>query len=227
VGLGLLLAAGPALAQARGYVGLRIQDMTAGLASVLGLDSPRGALIAWTIAGGPAEKGGLQPGDVVLTMDGQAISNQAKLIELMAGSVVGTPIKFGLWRQRAGLEIEILPTAAPAAQPTVQRRRGPPPEAPPIGSARGIGLIELSAAMRRHYAIADEYMGALVGEVEALSLAARLEMQPGDVLVAVGGVKVENARHALELLRQAEAVNVLALAVRDNAPRFIILPAGT
>ena len=82
----------------RGWIGVEIQDLTAELAESFGLNTARGALIAGVMRGGPAEKGGVQPGDVLTAIGERRIDNPQHMLELVAKLPPGEVARFTVWR---------------------------------------------------------------------------------------------------------------------------------
>jgi len=84
----------------RGYVGVSIAKMTEQYAKELGLDSPKGAFVGDVIRGGPADKGGLRVGDVILKVDSDEISGFKDLLNSIGRAPIGKTLKFTVWRNR-------------------------------------------------------------------------------------------------------------------------------
>lgn len=91
----------------RGRIGVQVQELTVDLASALGLKEPRGALVAAIERGGPADKGGIQPGDVVIAINGQAVQTSADLARLVAGTKPGTTITVEVWRKGDAVPLKV------------------------------------------------------------------------------------------------------------------------
>ena len=86
----------------RGWLGVRIQAVTDEIAESLGLDKARGALVASVNDNGPAQTGGIQPGDVILSFDGKPVDDMRHLPRLVAETPVGKSVPVTVWRKRAG-----------------------------------------------------------------------------------------------------------------------------
>ncbi|HEX2151475.1 MAG TPA: Do family serine endopeptidase, partial [Stellaceae bacterium] len=84
----------------RGWLGVRIQAVTDEVAETLGLDKSRGALIASVNENGPAQTGGIQPGDVILSFDGKPVSDMRHLPRVVAGTKAGKTVPVTVWRKR-------------------------------------------------------------------------------------------------------------------------------
>ena len=84
----------------RGWLGVRIQAVTDEIAESLGLDKPHGALVASVNDNGPAQTGGIQPGDVILSFDGKPVNDMRHLPRLVAETPVGKTVPVTVWRKR-------------------------------------------------------------------------------------------------------------------------------
>ena len=84
----------------RGWLGIRIQDVTEEIAEVEGLDDSKGALVASVGKDSPAEKGGIKPGDIILEFDGQEVDSMRSLPKIVAKSEVGKKVIVKIWRNK-------------------------------------------------------------------------------------------------------------------------------
>jgi serine protease Do len=85
----------------RGRIGVQLQELTFELASSFGLNEPKGALVAAVERGGPAHAAGIQPGDIILSVNDQAIQTTTDLARLIGGTRPGTTVKLQIWRDRS------------------------------------------------------------------------------------------------------------------------------
>merc|ERR1711966_502929 len=84
----------------RGWLGVRIQDVTQEIADIEKLDKPRGALVASVAKDSPSDKGGIKEGDIILEFDGQAIQEMKQLPAIVAKTKVGKKVKVKIWREK-------------------------------------------------------------------------------------------------------------------------------
>ena len=91
----------------RGWVGIEVQDMTPELAESFSLDKAEGALIAGVLKGGPADAGGVRPGDILLAVNGSKVSDSASLLNLIAALKPGDVTKLTVARKQQSLELKI------------------------------------------------------------------------------------------------------------------------
>jgi Do/DeqQ family serine protease len=100
----------------RGWIGVEVQEITAELAESFRLPGTDGALIAGVVRGGPAEKAGIKPGDVLLSIDGRKVKDAENMLELIAGLAPGQSSRIAL--RRDGREVDV--------QAAIGKRPSPP-----------------------------------------------------------------------------------------------------
>jgi serine protease Do len=196
----------------RGWVGASVQPMTPELAEFFG---PGSALVADVAPGGPAERGGLRYGDVVLSIDGRPIRDVRELPRAVSNAPVGSTVALGIRRggRELTLEIEVekledgVTLAAPA----------------PRGGARGFGLEveDPSDALRRRLRL-PERGGVVISHVEAGSAADAAGLRPGDALLEVDRQPILDAAHLDAVLHRGPG-SVLLLAQRGGQTVFVPL----
>ncbi|MDQ9169629.1 Do family serine endopeptidase [Oxalobacteraceae bacterium R-40] len=91
----------------RGWIGIRVQELTVDLAAAFGLKEPKGTLVSAVQQGGPADKAGIQPGDVILSLNGQEIRESADLARFVGGSRPGANVKAEIWRKGSALTLDV------------------------------------------------------------------------------------------------------------------------
>lgn len=91
----------------RGRIGVQVQEMTLDLASALGLKEARGALVAAVERGGPADKAGIRPGDVIMSLNGKAVENSADLARFVAATKPGTTVNGEVWRKGETVQVKV------------------------------------------------------------------------------------------------------------------------
>lgn len=175
----------------RGRLGVSIQEVSADLAESLGLDKPRGALIADVEADSPAEKAGLQASDVILKFDGKPVNASNDLPRLVGASKPGSKVTAQVWRKRQAKDIDIIIGELPDDDKVAGKAR-------PSNKA-GLAVRELTREQKRQL---DIKSGLLVEE--ATGLAARAGIQPGDVILSVDGKPVSTSRELSAALNGGE-----------------------
>jgi serine protease Do len=175
----------------RGQLGVVIQAVTQGLADSFGLQEPEGALVASVQKGGPAERAGIEPGDVILKLNGQPVHDSTELPVQIASLTPGTTVKLEVLRKHAKLDVNV---ALDAMDNERTAFRGGGNERP--GGKLGLATRPLTPEERRQ---AHAQGGLLVERVARA--AAEAGLQPGDVVLSANGAPVstvEDLRRAIE-----------------------------
>jgi len=197
----------------RGWLGVMIQEVTKELAESFGLKKPEGALIAGVEKGGPADKGGLEPSDVVLKFDGKTVGNASELPLLVGATKPGKTVAVQVWRKGASKELSL--TVAEAPSEKVAQRPGKMESA---AGRLGLGLNDLSEAQKKELQIPH---GVVV--MEAQGSAARAGIRRGDVITAVNNSNVKSVEQFNQILAGYKAGQNIALLVR-RGERALFIP---
>jgi serine protease Do len=187
----------------RGQIGVRIQDLTEGLAESFGYRGTDGALVGEVTAGSPAARAGIREGDILTRFDGQPVTGVASLRGLVAATRPGQRVPVEIFRdgRRQTLTIQVAEQETPRASRSKE----------PTGShPMGVVVRDLDAAIAQQIGLSASTRGALVVEVEPLSAAENAGVQPNEVIVSVQGEPVRSAGE----LRQALARHDLKRGVR-------------
>lgn len=91
----------------RGWIGVEVQEITPELAESFGLASREGTLVAGVMRGGPADKAGIRPGDVLIAVDGKAIHDNHSMLDLVAALAPGNGARFRILRDKQAADIEV------------------------------------------------------------------------------------------------------------------------
>ena len=212
----------------RGWLGVYVQPLTEDLAKALGLDRPRGALIAQVQDSSPAAKAGLKAGEVVLAIDGKPIDQSRELARHVAEIKPGTTVKFTVWRDKKEATVPVTlqeskrDQAKQGERPQNERTRGD------RGTPHyGFALADLDGRIRDSYGIPSAVEGVLVARVQPGSPAAEQGLEAGDVIVSIGSETVARAADATKKLDAAKANKqpVVLLISRQGITRFVVVKA--
>ncbi|MGH6968756.1 MAG: DegQ family serine endoprotease [Stellaceae bacterium] len=216
----------------RGWLGVNIQSVTDEIAESLGLDKPRGALIASVQDGGPAQKAGIQPGDVVLTFDGKSVVDMRHLPRIVAETPIDKTVKVMVWRKRKELTFDVkVGELKDNIEQTAAASKQQP--APPPGTAvkpLGLSVADLTPELRERYQLAEDSAGVVVTDVDKDGPAAQKGMRAGDVITEVAQ---EEVKTTADVVRKIEAAtktgrkSVLLLVDRQGDLRFYALKVGS
>jgi serine protease Do len=213
----------------RGWLGVRIQQVTDEIAESLSIKPARGALIAGIDDKGPAKPAGIEPGDVVIKFDGKDIKEMRDLPKIVAETPVGKDVEVTIVRKgkeekktvKLGrLEDTEKKVAAVTKKDDVE-------EKPAIKKALGLDLANLSDDLRKKYKIKDKVKGVVITGVDANSPASEKRLAPGMVIAEVQQQAVANAtdmqKRVEQLKKEGKKAVVLLVVSPDGDPSFVAL----
>ncbi|KPV40323.1 hypothetical protein AN478_07275 [Thiohalorhabdus denitrificans] len=199
-----------------GYLGVGIQDMDRDLARSMGLDKPRGGLVADVKPGSPADEGGLQSGDIILEVDGESIGQAGDIPPLIGRLEPGTEVTLTLLREEERIEKTVTLGSLREA-----RGQGKEAAAEPT-SAAGMRLVPVPDRLRERRSL-PESGGALIKALED-GPAREAGFQPGDVILKVGDARIAGPGEVEELLGQVESgARVPVLVQRGEGMQYLPL----
>ncbi|MEC9290901.1 MAG: DegQ family serine endoprotease [Pseudomonadota bacterium] len=201
----------------RGWLGVQIQTVTTDLADALGLDNPKGALIAEVVEGSPAEKGGLQSGDVILNFDGVSVEKMNDLPKQVAETAIGKNVKVLVRRGEKDVMLNI--TIEELDEQDAQEEKT---EKASSDGLLGMTLKPLNSKLREQLSLEKDQRGVAVLEVERGSMAAQSGIRRGDVLVKVAGDDVNAVADVKKALDDADTT-ALVLVRRGGNNLFLAL----
>lgn len=207
----------------RGWLGVNIQAVTPDLADGLGLDKPRGAIVANVVSGGPAEIAGLRAGDTILAVDGTPVDSLRDLPRLIAKIGKGVESELTIWRDGE----EQLVTAKIGSLPSEKLAALAPGDPVPDNAVLGMEFASLDAEKRRYLGLEADVEGVVITDIAGGSKALEKGLRVGDVIASVGQNMVTSTADVAEQIEKAEKADqqtVLLLVVRNNGQRFVALP---
>ncbi|WP_313954033.1 DegQ family serine endoprotease [Accumulibacter sp.] len=206
----------------RGRIGVVIQDVTKELAESFGLSQALGAAVNAVEKGGPAEKAGVEAGDVILKFDGKTVSGSGDLPRIVGATRPGSRVAIQLWRRGASKEVTVVVGEIPEERTTA---RGSRSSKPAERAANRLGLVvsELTVEQKREL---DVNGGLLIEDVR--SNAARADLRPGDVILAIiargESTEIKSVEQFNRLLgRFDKSANVTLLVRRGDLQTFVTI----
>ena len=213
----------------RGWLGVRIQTVSDEIAESLGLDDPRGALVASVTPGGPAEAAGIQPGDVIISFDDRSVEEMRELPRLVADSAVNKVVSVRLWRRGEQLEVDVTLGELEAAEEQGLLAAVPDEEPVEELDALGLTLSGLTDDLRGQFGLGPDVGGVVITKVAPESAAAEKGLRPGEVILEVGQepvASVEDVQRRVQEARDVGRRSVLLLVEREGDLRFVALPVA-
>jgi len=187
---------------------VRIQGVTDEIAESLGLDKPRGALIASVNDGGPAQKGGIQPGDVVLNFDGKEIPDVRQLPRIVAETPIDKSVKVTVWRKRKEEAVDVkvgeLDESDQVASADASKQSTTTPDDTPSVKTLGLSLSSITPDLRTKFSLADDAAGVVVVDVQNNSPGSEKQLKAGDVIVEVAQEEVKSPAQVVDKIEEAK-----------------------
>lgn len=211
----------------RGWLGVRIQMVTEEIAESLGLDKARGALIASVTETGPADKGGIRAGDIVLKFDGKDVPDMRRLPRIVAATKIDQDVPVEIWRDGKRMTVKVKVGELEEAEQAGLLDPTKPADSSGVNrtvDALGLSLAAVTPELRQRFGLADTAKGVLVTEVKPNSPAAEKAIQPGDVIVEVSQEEVKSPADLVEKVQAAQKAgrkSVLLLVSRKGEMRFV------
>ncbi|MCY3972799.1 MAG: trypsin-like peptidase domain-containing protein [Candidatus Dadabacteria bacterium] len=198
----------------RGWIGVSIQNLTEELAAGFGLKDTRGALVSEVFSGGPAERGGMRPGDVILNFHGSEVKDPSELPRIVANLKPGTRAKVRVFRD--GSEKTLNLTVAQmedGGERKVSRGGGEPASEP---STVGVRVASVDPGLARRYGLGSQ-KGVVVIGVTRGSTAAEAGIKEGDLILEVNG---------REIASPSEYTSAIGKIKKGDTARFLIRRRG-
>jgi len=207
----------------RGYVGIRLQEITPAIAQALGRSDEKGVLVASVEPGGPAEKAGVKTGDVITRIGSQTIESGRDLSRAVAGMKPGTDAALTVVRGGTTQEITVKVGQRPGEQ--TASLSGPQQDSEAVGKRLGVALAPIDEATRRQ--LGANVNGVLVQQVQPNSAAAENGIRPGDVIVSANNRDVTRPADVAQAWTQAQKDKrpVLLRIMRDGQSLFVAVPS--
>jgi len=206
----------------RGRIGVQLGEVSKEVAESLGLKKAQGAEVARVEPGGPAEKGGLKPGDIILKFNGVTIDRSSDLPRLVGGTALGSRAVVTVWRKGAQLDLPVTVGEMDADKTATVPggKKGEKADKPePKANALGLTVSDLSAAKKKELALEA---GVQVDNAEGV--ADRAGLQAGDVIVQVNNVEVKDARQFNAVVAKLDPKKPSVLLVRrGETSQFVSL----
>ncbi|OYU27729.1 MAG: serine peptidase [Burkholderiales bacterium PBB2] len=204
----------------RGFIGVTLEDVSKDVAEAIGLGKPHGAVIRSVVAGGAADKAGIEGGDVITKFDGKTIEKVSDLRRVVAGLKPNSKAVVQVFRRGAYKDLNItiaeMPNEEARASAGVDGD-GKPSAGP--ASALGLQLGELSEAQKRELKLKSG-----VRVEAAIGVAARAGLREGDVILSVDNTDVSSVKQVQAVLAKLDKAKVINLLVRrGDLTSFVLL----
>jgi serine protease Do len=207
----------------RGWLGVRIQDVTKEIADVEKLDEPRGALVASVADGSPSAKGGIKAGDIILEFDGQPIQEMKELPIIVARTKVGKKVKLKVWRNKKEISKTITLGRLETSEDFKVAEKNTPPKELSIDKLK-ITVRELSKDDIKSRKLPNQSSGLVITKIENNSpLSGSIEVN--SIIIEAQKKKIKNISDLNQVVKQVLNSNqktiLLVIYNSQNQRRYI------
>ncbi|WP_177215035.1 DegQ family serine endoprotease [Tranquillimonas alkanivorans] len=208
----------------RGWLGVRIQDVSDDIAESIGLEEARGALVT-DVPEGPAAEAGMESGDVILSFDGTEVEDTRELVRQVGETQVGKTVRVTVFRDGETETLRVTLGRREEAQDAIPASA--PADDPIEMETLGVTVSGLTDELREQLALPEGSEGLVVTDVAEDSEAYEKDLRAGDLITEAGQEKVTSPAELEERIadaRDAGRKSILLLVRRNNEPRFVALP---
>ena len=209
----------------RGRIGVGIAEVTKDVAEALGLSRASGALVRSVEAGSPAERGGIEVGDIITRFDGKPIERSSDLPRLVGGTRPGSQVTLQVWRKGSNRDLSLTVAELEPERSARSGRAAPgeSPSAPQAANMLGLVVSDIADDRRQQLRIKQ---GVLVESADGAG--ARAGIRQGDIILALNNQDVASARQFNEIVSKLDRNRSHVLLVRrgDSAQYIPIRPAA-
>ena len=206
----------------RGRIGVQIDQVSKDVAEMIGLSKTQGALVRGVEAGSPAEKAGLEAGDIILRLDGKTIDKSTDLPRLVGNTKPGSKVTLTIWRRGAQRDLVVtvgeVETERPVKKATAPSEK---PSETPGAKALGLALSDLTDAQKRELKLRG---GVRIDA--GTEPATRAGLQEGDVILALANYETANVQTFEAIAAKLDRSKPVSMLVRrgDWAQYVVIRP---
>ena len=202
----------------RGRIGVQIQEVSKETADAFGLSKQGGALVNSVEKGGPADKAGVESGDIILKVEGKTVNSSAELPRIITQVKPGTKITLQVWRKGATKDIPVTVVELKEEEATRPVRRTAPGKEKAKPNRIGLVLSDLSDEQKKELDIKNGVV------VEDITGNARGDIQPGDIILAIisrgASIDAKNAEQVNQLIAKLEKGTSVTLLLRRGEQQF-------
>jgi serine protease Do len=214
----------PAGRVSRGRIGVQIDQVTKDVAESIGLGKPQGALVRSVEGGSPAEKAGVEAGDIIVRFDGKSIEKASDLPRVVGNTKPGTRSTMTVFRRGGSKDLGITIAEFEAEKPVVRPTSGKEerPKGSPAAQSVGLTVSELSDTQKKELRL----KGGVKVEAVADS-AARAGIREGDIIVAIGNTEINSVKEFDSVIAKADKSKTIPVLLRrgELATYLLIRPA--
>ncbi len=213
----------------RGWLGVRIQDVTDDVAEAIGLEKVAGALVT-DVPEGPAAESGMKSGDVIMSFDGKEVADTRGLVRQVGNTAVGKTVRVVVFRDGKTQTLKVTLGRREAAEGAVPAAMssddGTGGNGPKQKTMLGLTLSPLNAELRDQLELDANAQGLVVSDIDNLSEAYEKGIRSGDLITEAGQQKLSSISDLEDRVAEAKDAgrkSLLLLVRRAGEPRFVAL----
>jgi serine protease Do len=207
----------------RGWLGVQIQTVTDDIAEGLGLDEAYGALVSEVVEDSPAQRAGLQAGDVIINYDEKRVEEMRDLPRLVASTPANSKIKLGIWRNESRIDVSVIISESEEQETQAEVES----DTAKSEDTLGLALSPLNDELRKQYSVKEDTQGVIITDIDPASEAAGRGVRVGDVIKKVGRKNVstiDEIDEAIKLALKGDKASLLLLLEREGQVLFVAIP---
>ena len=206
----------------RGWLGVQIQTVTDDIAEGLGLDEAYGALVSQVVEDSPAERAGLQIGDVIMRYDDKRVDEMRDLPRLVASTPANSEVMLEIWRNESQTSVSAL-----ISKTDESGEQNAAIDTSETEDTLGLVLSPLNDELRKQYSVKENTQGVIITDIDPNSEAASRGVRVGDVIQKIGRTDVTSAQEidqAVKLALNSDKASLLLLIEREGQVLFVAIP---
>jgi len=204
----------------RGYLGVMIQDLNPALAREFKLKDNKGALVSDVTPNSPAEKAGLENGDLIVAFNGRKVTDSRHLKLEVARTQPGETVPVKVLRDGNTKTLEVTVKVLPG---TEQLASNNGQQGEDNGTLNGVTVADIDSGVRQQLNLPSNLKGVVVTDVDSNSASAEAGLRPGDVIQEINRKSVTTADQAVRLTEKATDKTTLLRIWRDGGSRFVVV----
>ncbi len=200
----------------RGWLGVGIAEVTPGLADMYDLPNNEGVMISQVLGDGPAERAGIEAGDLITAIDGKRLKNPTELTTKIGSTTPGTRLELTIFRDGNTMKVPVtLDEYKDDEQPIASS-----PEVNRSFDSLGLELRSVDNTLRQRYNLRRSDVGAVVTAIEAGSVAERVGLQVGDIIQRLNRRPIESLNDFMGVMKDLEPGDTVAMYIKRDGRRL-------
>ena len=202
----------------RGYLGVMIQDVTPSLAKEFKLKQGQGALVGDVTPKSPAEKAGIESGDLILEFNGKKVTDSRHLKLEVARVQPGESVPVKILRDGSTKTLDVAVNEMPGTEHLAKNDNN---KGDDNGTLNGVTVADLDSAARQQFDLPGNVKGVVITDIDPNSAAAEAGLKPGDVIQEINRKPVRTAEEAVKMTEKATDKTTLLRVWREGGSRYV------